>query len=77
MSLASKIANLFSPLQSQHEQPEIPSQLHVAQTDRLFSSRDVRSRRRLSMEEEEEVRHPYVHVGKPFQLGVVNADASA
>ncbi|KAL9016140.1 MAG: hypothetical protein Q9185_006494 [Variospora sp. 1 TL-2023] len=54
MSLASKIANLFSPLQSQNDQPEIRSQLHVAQTDRLFSSRDVRSRRRLSMEEEEE-----------------------
>lgn len=75
MSLASKIAHLFSPLQAQHDQAEIPSQLHAAQSDGLLPSRDARSNGKVSMEEEEEVRHPYVHVRKSSRIIVVKVDA--
>ncbi|KAL8960752.1 MAG: hypothetical protein Q9193_002598 [Seirophora villosa] len=74
MSLASKITNLFSPLQPQHDQAEIPSQLHAAQSDRLLPSRDARSNRKVSMEEEEEVRHPYVHCMLAGGVGGTSGD---
>lgn len=69
MSLASKIANLFSPLQA----PLAPndgslsrSQFATAPTHEKVRPhpRDVQPKRRLSMEEEEEVRHPYIHVSR-------------
>ncbi|KAL9050330.1 MAG: hypothetical protein Q9206_005130, partial [Seirophora lacunosa] len=74
MSLASKIAHLFSPLQAQHDQAEIPSQLHAAQSGRLLPSRDARSNRKVSMEEEEEVRHPYVHCMLAGGVGGTSGD---
>ena len=67
MSLVSRIANIFSPLQPQvvPDKSSSPSSqsastsLEGGQPRRL---RNARLDQNLSMEEEEEVRHPYIHV---------------
>ncbi len=69
MSLASKIANLFSPLQAPlapNDESLSRSQFATTPTHEIVQlrSRDVQPKRRLSMEEEEEVRHPYIHVSR-------------
>lgn len=71
MSLASKLANLFSPLQAQltpNDQSISRSQFASSQPDASHSPdpRHAESRRSFNMEEEEEVRHPYVHVSRSF-----------
>ena len=67
MSLVSKITKLFSPLDSQvapDEDPTLSSYPATASIEaaQLRSLHNARSNQQLSMEEEEEVRHPYIHV---------------
>ncbi|KAL9581405.1 MAG: hypothetical protein Q9212_003919 [Teloschistes hypoglaucus] len=81
MSLTSRIANLFSPLQSQlapddqslspaqfttkHPGGRLPSPLHHAQSDRVFE---------MAEEEEEDSRHPYIHCMLAGGLGGTSGD---
>ncbi|KAL8899320.1 MAG: hypothetical protein Q9207_006258 [Kuettlingeria erythrocarpa] len=79
MSLASKIANIFSPLQEQlapNDESSSRSQLTTAPTHENVRRRlrDVQPKRRLSMEEEEEVRHPYIHCMLAGGIGGTSGD---
>lgn len=78
MSVVSKIANFFSPLEPQVA-PDKPSSSssHTAtlaiEGDQLRSLRNATSDRQLSMEEEEKVRHPYIHVShgqEPLMISI-------
>lgn len=77
MSLTSRIANLFSPLQSQlapddqslslaqfttkHPGGRLPTPFHNAQSDRAFEMAEE--------EEEVDTRHPYIHVSSEWHTG--------
>ncbi|KAI4180280.1 MAG: hypothetical protein L6R41_007328 [Letrouitia leprolyta] len=67
MSLVSKIANLFSPLQSPPLAPKddstLQSQSTVSRPKRHLGThlRNAESDQKFNMEEEEERRHPYIH----------------
>lgn len=69
MSVVSRIANFFSPLEPQvaPEKPSSsssPTATPAIEGDHLRSLRNATSDRQLSMEEEEKVRHPYIHVSQ-------------
>ncbi|KAL8858923.1 MAG: hypothetical protein Q9178_004602 [Gyalolechia marmorata] len=79
MSLVSRIANIFSPLQPQvapDKSSSPSSQLASAALEggQLRRPRNARLDQKLSMEEEEEVRHPYIHCMLAGGLGGTSGD---
>ncbi|KAL8675451.1 MAG: hypothetical protein Q9168_000152 [Polycauliona sp. 1 TL-2023] len=79
MSVVSRIANFFSPPESPVVPDDNPSSsshptTFVINQDRHSSPHYARSNQQLSMEEEEEVRHPYTHCMLAGGVGGTSGD---
>ncbi|KAI4267955.1 MAG: hypothetical protein L6R38_008018 [Xanthoria sp. 2 TBL-2021] len=79
MSVVSRIANFFSPLESQVAPDKTSSSSSHTATPaiegvQLRSQYNASSDQQLSMEEEEEVRHPYIHCMLAGGLGGTSGD---
>lgn len=77
--MVSRIANFFSPLESQVAPDKTSSSSSHTATPaiegvQLRSQYNASSDQQLSMEEEEEVRHPYIHVSQRQEPLLISID---